>query len=66
VPPPTRDRLALARSLDQAAALPLENGVSFTAEVNLTLRFPHISSCKIKHLMGQDVEEGARMGHASR
>lgn len=25
-----RDRLALARSLDQAAALPLENGVSFT------------------------------------
>uniref|UniRef100_UPI0005845F42 type I restriction-modification system subunit M N-terminal domain-containing protein n=1 Tax=Xanthomonas arboricola TaxID=56448 RepID=UPI0005845F42 len=30
------------------------------------LRFPHISSCKIKHLMGEDVEEGARMGHASR
>ncbi|KPN05602.1 transposase, partial [Xanthomonas arboricola pv. pruni] len=30
------------------------------------LMFPHISSCKIKHLMGQDVEEGARMGHASR
>ncbi|KOB00551.1 transposase, partial [Xanthomonas arboricola] len=27
--------------------------------MNLTLRFPHISSCKIKHLMGQDVEEGA-------
>ncbi|UXV96133.1 hypothetical protein [Xanthomonas oryzae] len=31
-----------------------------------TLRFPHISSCEIKHLLHQGVEEGARMGHASR
>ncbi|WP_164994161.1 hypothetical protein [Xanthomonas oryzae] len=30
------------------------------------LRFPHISSCEIKHLLHQGVEEGARMGHASR
>ncbi|OLG43138.1 hypothetical protein BXO8_19110, partial [Xanthomonas oryzae pv. oryzae] len=30
------------------------------------LRLPHISSCEIKHLVGQAVEEGARMGHASR
>ncbi|PWE94755.1 transposase, partial [Xanthomonas citri pv. citri] len=30
------------------------------------LRFPHISSCEIKRLVGQAVEEGARMGHASR
>ncbi|WP_256724774.1 hypothetical protein [Xanthomonas oryzae] len=30
------------------------------------LRFPHISSCEIKHLVGHAVEEGARMGHASR
>ncbi|GAO97368.1 hypothetical protein PSA5_31635, partial [Pseudomonas syringae pv. actinidiae] len=28
---------------------------------NLTLRFPHISSCEIKRLVGQAVEEGARM-----
>ncbi|OLI32149.1 transposase, partial [Xanthomonas oryzae pv. oryzae] len=32
----------------------------------LKLRFPHISSCEIKHLLHQGVEEGARMGHASR
>ncbi|WP_431793542.1 hypothetical protein [Xanthomonas oryzae] len=32
----------------------------------LKLRFPHISSCEIKHLVGHAVEEGARMGHASR
>ncbi|ARR12128.1 hypothetical protein B7L66_07585 [Xanthomonas citri pv. citri] len=32
----------------------------------LLLRFPHISSCEIKRLVGQAVEEGARMGHASR
>lgn len=30
------------------------------------LRLPHISSCEIKHLVGQAVEEGARMVHASR
>ncbi|RBJ70377.1 hypothetical protein, partial [Xanthomonas oryzae] len=29
----------------------------------LKLRFPHISSCEIKHLVGHAVEEGARMGH---
>ncbi|MDI9069643.1 hypothetical protein [Xanthomonas oryzae] len=33
---------------------------------NQILRFPHISSCEIKHLLHQGVEEGARMGHASR
>ncbi|AJY97706.1 hypothetical protein [Xanthomonas citri] len=42
------------------------NRVKFTQKVNLTLRFPHISSCEIKRLVGQAVEEGARMGHASR
>ncbi|MCL1501548.1 DUF1631 domain-containing protein, partial [Xanthomonas nasturtii] len=30
--------------------------------VILALRYPHISSCKIKHLVCQDVEESARMG----
>ncbi|WP_256723261.1 SgcJ/EcaC family oxidoreductase, partial [Xanthomonas oryzae] len=29
-------------------------------EMFLTLRFPHISSCEIKHLVGHAVEEGAR------
>ncbi|AJQ85965.1 hypothetical protein ACU16_20515 [Xanthomonas oryzae pv. oryzicola] len=33
---------------------------------NQNLRFPHISSCEIKHLLHQGVEEGTRMGHASR
>ncbi|AAW73381.1 hypothetical protein CDO11_00270 [Xanthomonas oryzae pv. oryzae] len=36
------------------------------SELGLHLRFPHISSCEIKHLLHQGVEEGARMGHASR
>lgn len=35
-------------------------------ELDLTLRFPHISSCEIRYLVRRDVEEGARMGHASR
>ncbi|MCL1570823.1 hemagglutinin repeat-containing protein [Xanthomonas nasturtii] len=35
-------------------------------ERDQVLRYPHISSCKIKHLVCQDVEESARMGHASR
>ncbi|WIX06641.1 hypothetical protein [Xanthomonas oryzae] len=43
-----------------------ETASGLPKKVNLTLRFPHISSFQIKHLLRQDVEEGARMGHASR
>ncbi|CEE80499.1 transposase [Xanthomonas citri pv. citri] len=53
----------MARKEEEAAR---QIRVKFTQKINLTLRFPHISSCEIKRLMGQAVEEGARMGHASR
>jgi hypothetical protein len=40
--------------------------VGFTQQVNLTLRFPHISSCQINHLRHDRLEESARMAQSSR
>ncbi|MEJ7905752.1 hypothetical protein WKG43_19405, partial [Xanthomonas oryzae pv. oryzae] len=54
-------RHAQMRAADEAsanaspAAQPIRQGMP-------DLRFPHISSCEIKHLVGHAVEEGARMG----
>lgn len=55
-----------AHSFASEILLTSADKLSQAINLYLTLMFPHISSCKIKHLMGQDVEEGARMGHASR
>ncbi|OLG98157.1 hypothetical protein DXO012_14405, partial [Xanthomonas oryzae pv. oryzae] len=37
------------------------SALSMLTKLELTLRFPHISSCEINHLVGHAVEEGARM-----
>ncbi|MCC4606276.1 hypothetical protein LL971_21085, partial [Xanthomonas campestris pv. parthenii] len=43
-------------------SLPVGESVYMPTMTSLTLRYPHISSREIKHLVRQDVEEGARMG----
>ncbi|CEF23516.1 phage holin family protein [Xanthomonas citri] len=56
---PLKPRQVIGRAL-------LHAGLGVASAGILVLRFPHISSCEIKRLVGQAVEEGARMGHASR
>ncbi|MGD3727160.1 RebB family R body protein [Xanthomonas citri pv. citri] len=61
--------MAMHNAVNRQQGAGMINAAAITAacaKMISALRFPHISSCEIKRLVGQAVEEGARMGHASR